>query len=358
MLLGLGACAGQPAAAPQAQAVQAEHIRPYQPRPGRERPLVAVVGQNGGTELIDYVAPYGILRRSGVAEVVALGTGPGPMKMRPAITLQPQASIAQFDEQHPQGADYVVVPAVEMHAIGDPTLAGWLQAQAAKGATIVSICDGALVAARAGLFKGHRATGHWYTQSMREQDYPDTRWLKNTRYVADGAVVSSAGVTAAVPLSIALVEAIAGRERAGQLAQQVGVPRWDNAHDSERFAMNLRHYLTYAGNAWFSSTEDFELPVADGIDEVTLAATADSLARTMRSRVHAVATGGQPVHTANGLVLLPEAPATGDAATRRVRLPVTETQPAKALDQALATIDQRYGKATGDFVSLQLEYPR
>src|SRR2546426_1170535 len=52
--------------------------------PKRVRPLIAVVGINDGTELTDYLVPLGILRRSGVADVVALATKSGPVTLFPA----------------------------------------------------------------------------------------------------------------------------------------------------------------------------------------------------------------------------------------------------------------------------------
>ena len=59
-------------------------------RPGqRERPLVATIGLNDATETTDYLVPVGILRRAGVADVVMLATGPGPVKLFPALTVQP-----------------------------------------------------------------------------------------------------------------------------------------------------------------------------------------------------------------------------------------------------------------------------
>jgi putative intracellular protease/amidase len=289
-----------------------------------------------------------------VADVLALATAPGPMKLRPAVTIEPDATLAQFDERAPEGADYVIVPAVGSEHVKDEMLAAWLREQSAKGATVVSICDGALVVAHAGLFKGHRATGHWYTRGERERDFPDTRWLVDTRYVADGAVISSAGVTAALPLAVALVEAIAGRDRAEQTARDVGLARWDNAHDSAPFHLAPRHYLTYARNAWLSSAEEIELAVAEGVDELALALTADSLGRTVRGRVHVAAE--RPVRTRHGLTVLPPGHAMAQPAAWRIDL---ATQPASgALDRTLDAIDARYGRATGDFVSLQLEYPR
>src|SRR5688500_19086228 len=72
--------------------------------PRRPRPLVAIIGINEATETTDYLMPYGILRRADVADVVALSTSPGPMRLYPALRVQPQATIAQFDARHPQGA--------------------------------------------------------------------------------------------------------------------------------------------------------------------------------------------------------------------------------------------------------------
>ena len=47
----------------------------------RQRPLIAIVGINDATEVTDYLMPYGILRRADVADVVALPTEPGPVKL-------------------------------------------------------------------------------------------------------------------------------------------------------------------------------------------------------------------------------------------------------------------------------------
>jgi putative intracellular protease/amidase len=349
--LGLMGCA-TPAGTPPAASAP-ERLAPYQPRPGRSQPVVAVIGHNAGTELIDYVVPFGILSRSNAAQVLALGLEPGPVRMRPALSLQPEATVAQFDQRFPDGADYVIVPAVDMHKIDDPALLGWLRSQAGKGATLVSICDGALVVAKAGLFKGRRATGHWATRELREREFSDTHWQRNTRYVADGRRISSAGVTAAVPLSLALVEAIAGRPRAEALALELGVQDWDSAHDSERFRLGLGALATAAFNTMFTSRDEFELQLAPGADEVALALAADAWARTYRSADFASASSTGPVRTRSGLLLLPDA----QVQPGRKPLPWQAAAAAKALDDSLAAIEQAYGRGTADLVRLQLEYP-
>ena len=127
--------------------------------PKRQRPLIAIVGINDATEVTDYLMPYGILRRADVADVVALATEPGPVTLYPALTVEPQATVAEFDAQHPEGADYVIVPA--MSRDDDPAILGWLRSQAVKRATIIGVCAGAKVVGEAGLLDGKRATTHW-----------------------------------------------------------------------------------------------------------------------------------------------------------------------------------------------------
>jgi putative intracellular protease/amidase len=333
-----------------------ERIAPWHARVRHERPLVAVVGENAGTELTDFVVPFGILAASGVAQVRALGVDAGPLQMRPALRIQPDATLAAFDAEHPEGADYVVVPAVADDHTADPVLLAWLRAQADKGATVVSICDGALVVANAGLLDGHRATGHWATRAQREREHPAVRWQTNVRWVADGPRVSSAGVSAAIPTALAMVEAIAGTPAATELAQRIGATDWSARHDSTPFHLGAGALLTYAGNRWFAPTRSLVVPVADGVDELALALTADAWARTLRARVQLRAPAGMTqVRTRGGLVVL-----AGDAATDAGAqvAPLDDGVPSlDALNQSLAAIDRQFGDGTARFVALQMEYP-
>jgi transcriptional regulator GlxA family with amidase domain len=337
-----------------------DRIPAYQARLGRRRPVIAVLAENSGTELVDFVIPYGVLARSGVAEVFAVAMQAGPITMRPALRIQPQATIAQFDARFPDGADYLIVPA--MVSRDDPRLLAWIAAQAGKGGTVVSICDGALVVADAGLLKRRRATAHWATEGLRAEKYPDTHWLRNIRYVADGRMISSAGISAALPVSLALVEAIAGPRVAGSVAQQLGVDGWSAAHDSERFrpkfGVNLRAFAaTNYTNRWLHSRQRIGLPLSAGIDEIALALTADPYSRTGCSQVYGLSASSEPVRTSNGLLVLPERIIGAGPRLDRVLPALDATPPAQMLDQTLAGIARRYGRLTAFGVALDFEYP-
>lgn len=338
----------------------AERISPYQARADRTRPVVVVVGENSGTELTDFVIPYAVLSRSGVADVLSVATQPGILKLRPAVQVHPQATTEGFDELHPAGADYVIVSAVNKS--DDAVLLAWITAQASKGATIVSICDGALVLANTGLMHGHRATGHWATQERRQKSYPDTRWETNTRYVADRAIVSSAGISASIPTAFALVEAIAGHDRAAELAKAMGVDDWGSQHDSDAFHFGPRSYAMYGAaivSGWFHKTESVGIPVAAGVDEIALALTADVYSRTYRGvRAYTVASSNDPVQTLGGLTLLPDRVLGGDGMPDRMLPPFVSASSMQVLEMVLSRVASEYGSAAAASAAYDLEYTR
>lgn len=338
-------------------------IERYQARFGRTRPVVAVIGENSApdstTEITDFVIPYAVLTQSGVAETVTLATHTGPLKMRRALQLQPHATIAEFDARYPDGADYIIVPAVTKFTA--PDLQKWIQSQATKGSSIVSICDGALVVAASGLMKGRRATAHWDTEELRFSNYADIKWQKNVRYVADGKIISSAGISAALPTSIALVEAIAGRDRAESVAKELGVTEWGTKHNSDVFlpklGVNMIAFLTnHYTNGWLYQIDSVGIPISAGIDDVALAFTADAYSRTGRSQAYSVADSKAAVRTRNGLLIIPDL--TNSTKGTDFTLPSFENGiGVRALDNALIGISEKYGRKTAAGVALEFEYP-
>ena len=185
-----------------------------------ERPLVAVIGINDATETTDYLVPTGILRRADVAEVVMVATGPGPVQLYPALKVEPDATVSEFDAAHPEGADYVIVPA--MSRDDDPAVMAWLQQQSAKGAVVIGICAGAKVVGAAGLLDGKRATTHWYYLKDLLGRSPTIDYVADRRFVMDGHVVTPTGITASMPMMLTLIEAIAGHEKAEAVARDLG----------------------------------------------------------------------------------------------------------------------------------------
>jgi transcriptional regulator GlxA family with amidase domain len=324
--------------------------------PKRQRPVIAIIGINDATETTDYLTPFGMLRRADVADVMTLATEPGPVTLYPALKVQPTATVAEFDAQHPQGADYVIVPA--MSRDDDPKVMEWLRNQAQKGAVIISVCAGAKVAAAAGLLDGKRATTHWYYLKELRKDHPSIEYTADRRFVIDGARATTTGISASMPMMLTLIEAIAGRDRAEAVAKDLGIASWDARHDSGAFKLTRPFATTVLRNLFaFWQWEKLGIELTPGIDEVSLALTADAWSRTYRSRALTFAGSAEPVESRNGIRILPdEVVATWP---EEGRLPALgDRPPADALDQTLRSIEARYGRRTSAIVAMQLEYPR
>jgi transcriptional regulator GlxA family with amidase domain len=324
--------------------------------PKRRRPLIAIAGINEATETTDYLVPYGILKRAGIADVILLAASTGPVTLFPALRVQPDATIAAFDLKHPDGADYVIVPA--MSRDNDPLIMAWLRSQNAKGATIVGVCAGAKVVAAAGLLDGRKATTHWYYVEEMLDKHPAIRYVRDRRIVVDDGVATTTGVTASMPMMLTLIEAIGGRSKAEFVAADLGVSQSDARHASDNFRLTREFVMTVAANrlaVW--RHERFAIELRPGLDEVSLALVADAWSRTYRSRAFTVATSSNPVETRNGVRILPDV-ASGELPAHR-RIPSTEgLTPSEALNTTLRAIEDRYGNGTAHVVTMQLEYPR
>jgi putative intracellular protease/amidase len=324
--------------------------------PKRARPLIAIVGVNDSSETTDYLMPYGILRRADVADVVALGMKPGPVALFPALRVEPQATVADFDAQHAEGADYVIVPA--MSRDDDPAVLQWINSQAGKGAVIIGVCAGAKVVGNTGLLDGKRATTHWYYLKELRDKHPAIHYVRDRRLVVDQGVATTTGITASMPMSLTLIEAIAGRDRAEAVGRDLGLTHWDARHDSAAFQFTRPFALTAMGNALaFWNREQLGIELAPGVDEVSLALVADAWSRTHRSRAVTFANTAGAQQSRNGLRIFPQQVAASWPAERLLPA-IGGLPPAKALDQALLGIEARYGVRTADFVAMQLEYAR
>ncbi len=341
-----GSSAAQPLAP-----MQAGQLSVSAPKAGRSRPLIVVVAENLGAEITDFVVPYGVLKDAGVADVRSVSTGPGPVQLRQSLKIMADQTLSQFDAAEPAGADIVIVPA--QVAPKDPVLTAWIRAQAAKGATIVSVCEGSRVLANAGLLKGKRAATHWASITDLTKAYPETAWVRDQRYVQDGKIISTTGVTASIPMSLALVEAIGGKAIAQATATRLGVTSWSSAHRTAAFSLETRDIATAVASmvaVW--THETLEVPVSDGVDEVALALRSDVWGRSYRTKVVTTGVVLGPVRSRHGLTIVPDAVAQKGGRP----MPGRPLAAGLQLDAAIADMGRRYGSGAVRLATIGLEY--
>jgi transcriptional regulator GlxA family with amidase domain len=108
-------------------------------------------------------------------------------------------------------------------AVRDESLIAYVRASSRHARRVASVCTGAFVLAEAGLLEGKSATTHWYATDRLQTAYPGVRVRGEDIYVKDGNVWSSAGISAGIDLSLALIEEDLGRDVALAIARMMVV---------------------------------------------------------------------------------------------------------------------------------------
>ncbi len=309
--------------------------------PALAKPLVVILADTRGTETTDLIAPYAVLAESGAVEVKILAPSLTPVRLMPGLAwVRPQVTYATLDRE----PDVAVVPF--MMPAYDPARDAWLRERARRGARIVAICAGAETLARAGLLDGREATTHWFELKRLAKAYPNVRWRRDGRWIVDGRVTTTAGVTASIPASLALLRDLAGEDVMRATAARLGVAAPVQAHDGAAFRVGTDAAtagLSTWANAWRG--QKVAVRITDGFDDLAFATALDAWSRTNRSE----AFPSRQATSRHGLtVIAPETlPHAGRTVEPRNGDPIT----------ALNDIAAAYGKATARYVALTLEHP-
>lgn len=108
-------------------------------------------------------------------------------------------------------------------AFRDERILKFVRRAATRARRVTSVCSGAFILAAAGLLDGRRATTHWSRTAEFARRFPKVRLEADRIYVKDGPVWTSAGITAGIDLSLALIAEDLGEDIAKRTAQQLVV---------------------------------------------------------------------------------------------------------------------------------------
>ncbi|MFB7916875.1 GlxA family transcriptional regulator [Streptomyces sp. NPDC056061] len=141
-----------------------------------------------------------------------------PVRTSSGLVLVPDTSLADAEPPHT-----LLVPGGRGTRSPDPELVDWLRDHAPRAERLVSVCTGALLLAAAGLLDGHRVTTHWTVCDHLARAHPAVEVDPEPIFVRDGRLATSAGVTAGIDLTLALVEEDHGRDVALRVARHLVV---------------------------------------------------------------------------------------------------------------------------------------
>jgi transcriptional regulator GlxA family with amidase domain len=187
-------------------------------------------------EVLDFTGPYEVFT---CAARVHAGLAPGmppPFKVltigRHAAMLRARAGLSVFPEaafDDDPAIDVLIVPGGVVAAeLDKPDVIAWIAGMAGRCELIASVCTGAMLLAQAGLLNGKDATTHWGDIEQLRQMFPQVRVRADRRWIDEGKVVSSGGISAGIDMSLYLVERLASRELALRTARQMEY-NWNDA---------------------------------------------------------------------------------------------------------------------------------
>ena len=175
-----------------------------------------------GAEELDFVGPWEVF-----TVAAALGTNGDRVltiaeEMRPIVCNKNLRVLPDHTFADAPPLDVVLVPGGlgTRREVSNPRLISWLRDVGAKAKWVTSVCTGALLLHEAGLARGKRITTHWsFIQTMRERG--DATVVDDERYVQDGNLVTSAGVSAGIDMALWLVGQIQSPEFARSVQRYI-----------------------------------------------------------------------------------------------------------------------------------------
>ncbi len=122
--------------------------------------------------------------------------------------------------------DMLVVPGGwgTRREMANDRLIAWVVVRARQVATLASVCTGALLLGRAGLLDGRRATTHWRALGLLRERFPAVTVVDDLHVVEDGALITSAGISAGIDLALRLVARHHGETVARATARHMEYP--------------------------------------------------------------------------------------------------------------------------------------
>jgi transcriptional regulator GlxA family with amidase domain len=172
-----------------------------------------------GFQLLDAAGPIAAFEAAQAYRVRTVAAQAGLMRSSSGLSVQ-AAGLPRLAAE-----DTLMVvggPGVDAQ-LHEPALPAFLQRAAARGTRIASVCSGSLLLAAAGLLDGRVATTHWSRGEQFRRAFPQVRLDPDRIYTEDGGIWTSAGVTAGIDLSLALIARDHGQARARAVAKELVV---------------------------------------------------------------------------------------------------------------------------------------
>jgi len=177
-------------------------------------------------EVLDFAGPFEVFSLTTIPQqdkkpfVVKTVSQTGNMVMaRNGLKIQPDYSFENASE-----FDILVIPGgygAEQIEIHNDILIEWIKSRANGVELMTSVCTGAFLLAKAGLLDEKRATTHWMDIDRLEKEFPKVIVKRDVKFVEEGAIITSGGISAGINMCFHIVEKLLGKEIAQATAKRM-----------------------------------------------------------------------------------------------------------------------------------------
>ncbi|RXK85736.1 DJ-1/PfpI family protein [Filimonas effusa] len=174
-------------------------------------------------EVLDFAGPFEVLSLAAengakCFHVCTIAVNNARVVARNGLQVLPDYSFD--DEKH---MDILIVPGGHgaQRERKNSAVIEWIKKVDKTTTITASVCTGALILAETKLLDNKKATTHWMYFNQVEEEYPAIEMIRNTKYVEDGKIITSAGISAGIDMSFFIVQKLLGKNVAVETAKRM-----------------------------------------------------------------------------------------------------------------------------------------
>lgn len=175
-------------------------------------------------EVLDFSGPFEVfsvasrfLEEDEKFNIFLISENDAPVKARGSYSVNSSYTISN----HPSLDVLIVVGGVHTYEMEKKNVISWIARQNKKVQIISSVCTGAFLLAKAGVITNEKLTTHWEDISDLRKEFPSLNVIENVRWVDEGRLITSAGISAGIDMSLHLVSKLQNEELAIETAKQM-----------------------------------------------------------------------------------------------------------------------------------------
>ncbi|WP_143309148.1 DJ-1/PfpI family protein [Chitinophaga vietnamensis] len=169
-----------------------------------------------GTEVLDFAGPLEVFSYAGF-KIFTVGKTKAPVTVQGILKVNPDYSI----QDAPPADFFAIFGGNDDVAAGDPEVIRWIKSRDASTKGYFSVCTGAFVLGKTGLLDSLTVTTFHRSIQALQQEVPSAKVLSNVRYVDNGRVITTAGISAGIDGALHLVARLRGEAEALRIARHM-----------------------------------------------------------------------------------------------------------------------------------------